>query len=373
MQESSGRLLILNERDLHHPRAGGAEVHVWEISSRLVAMGFEVTVASCSFPGAAAREQIAGIDVLRLGPLPLYYPRVAWMCRRETRRGRYDVVVEHLNKLPFLSPLYAAAPVLAVCHHLLGETAFLQASWPVAAAVSSAERLIPVFYRNVPFVVVSESTAQDLAQRGVRPRWVRVIHNGIRFSTLEPPPPSRRACRVTYLGRLEPYKRVDVLLRAAASLVERFPDLEVVIIGRGAERERLERLAIELGLGARTRFAGFVSDDERDALLADSRVCVCPSLKEGWGITVIEANALGVPVVATDAPGLRDAILDQRTGLLAPPEDVAAFARHIGDLLGDDAKVDRMGGEARAWAQRFGWDQAAAEMAECVTNTREGR
>jgi len=368
------RVLVLNERDLRHPRAGGAEVHIWEVSRRLAAHGFETTVASCSFAGAPARERVEGVEVLRLGPLPLYYPRALWACRRETGRGRYDVVVEHLNKLPFLAPLYAAAPVVAVCHHLFGEAAFLQAPWPVAAGVWAAERLIPPCYRDVPFVAVSESTARDLAARGVRPRWLELVHNGIRQPALSPPPPSRRACRIAYLGRLEPYKRVDVLLRAAARLVPRHPALELVVIGRGQERERLERLAAELGLAERTRFAGFVSDDERDALLGASRVCVCPSAKEGWGITVIEANALGVPVVASDAPGLRDAVRDGRTGLLAPFGDVDAFAERIDLLLRDDALVDRLGAEARAWAREFDWDRAAAAMAACLRRARaEGR
>src|SRR3990172_10247830 len=112
------RVLVLNERDPRHPAAGGAEVHVAEVSRRMAAMGFEITQAACGFPGAAASEDQDGLRVWRLGPLGAYYPRVAWTTARETRRGRFDAVIEHLNKVPFRAPVYSRAPVLPVNHHL---------------------------------------------------------------------------------------------------------------------------------------------------------------------------------------------------------------------------------------------------------------
>ena len=152
---SGCRVLVLNERDPAHPSAGGAEIHLAEIFGRLAARGYEITLAASRFRGAAAREHLDGLEVRRLGRLPAYYPRVAWTTARETRRGRYDVVVECLNKLPFYAPLYSAAPVLALCHHLFGEVAFQQVAWPVAATVWAAERLIPPLYRSLPFVAIS--------------------------------------------------------------------------------------------------------------------------------------------------------------------------------------------------------------------------
>jgi glycosyltransferase involved in cell wall biosynthesis len=332
--------------------------------SRLAARGFEVTHLASSFAGAAAEERVEGVRVRRLGGLPRYYPSAVLACARATRRGECDVVVECLNKVPFFSPLYSAVPVLALCHHLFGETAFRQVAWPVAAAVFGFERLVPPLYRRERFLAISESSRADLVRRGVGAERVAVSFCGIRRPTLGAPKPLReRPCRVSYVGRLEPYKRVDVLLRAAALLTERFPSLSLVLVGRGSDRPRLEALAKELALEARTSFTGFVSDDERDELLAESRVCVCPSEKEGWGLTVIEANAVGTPVVASDAPGLRDSVRAGETGLLAPPGDVATFASRIGALLQADAAAERMAAAALAWSRRFDWERAADEMA----------
>ena len=367
---SRGAVLVLNERDPRHPKAGGAEIHVAETFGRLAAQGWEVTLASASFSGAAASDEVDGMRIWRLGRLPAYYPRALWTCARETRRGRFDVVVECLNKLPFCSPAYSAAPVLALCHHLFGETAFRQVAWPIAATVWSVERLLPRVYRRTPFVTISESSRNDLVARGIAAEQVRVIHCGIHPPSLEPPPLAQRRPRVAYLGRLEPYKQVDVLLRAMARLGDRFPDAEILLIGEGSDRPRLERVAEREGVAARTRFAGFVSDGERDRLLAEARVCVCPSAKEGWGLTVIEANALGTPVVATDAPGLRDSVRDGQTGFLVPDRDTEAFADRIAALLADDALFRRMSAYALAWSRHFDWDRAANEMAQSLEAAR---
>jgi glycosyltransferase involved in cell wall biosynthesis len=360
------RVLVLNERDPLHPQAGGAETHVAEIFGRLAASGFEVTLVACRFPGAAAESTVRGMRVQRCGRVPSYYPRAAWHCWRETRRGRYDVVVECLNKLPFLAPLYAAVPTLGLCHHLFGATAFRQVAWPVAAAVWSAERMLPRVYRNARFVVISNSTRDDLIARGVAPERVEVHHPGIRRPELAPTEIRRREPRVVYVGRLERYKNVDVLLHAAARLAQRFPALHLDIAGRGGDRRRLERLALRLGLAGRTRFRGFVSDAERDLLLASARVCVCPSSKEGWGLTVIEANAVGTPNVAADAPGLRDSVRQGETGFLVAPGDIAGFADRIARLLSDDTLAERMSEAASAWARCFEWGRAADEMRAAI-------
>ena len=366
------RVLLLNERDPRHPRSGGAEKHVFEIMSRLVAGGYRVTQLASSFPGCAPVEKIDGVEVRRLGSLLRYYPAaVATTAPARPARARFDVVVECLNKLPFFSPLYSRAPVLVLCHHLFGETAFRQVAWPIAATVWSAERGLPIAYRKQRFVTISESTRSDLVRRGIERERIDVSLPGVRPPRATLRPLHERPPRVVYLGRLERYKRIDVMWRAVAPLVASHPELEIVVIGRGADRTRLERLTRELGLSSRTRFLGFLDDDERDRWLADSRVCVCPSEKEGWGLTVIEANAVGTPVVASDAPGLRDSVRHGETGWLAPIGDSAAFGARIAALLSADERAEAMAMAAAAWARRFDWDAAAREMELAIARARE--
>jgi glycosyltransferase involved in cell wall biosynthesis len=360
------RILILNERDPTHPRAGGAEIHVEEIFSRLARRGHIVHQYSTRARGAAAKDHQKGIQLERVGPLALYYMSVPARLMRARRSDEFDVVVECLNKIPFYAPLFTDRPVLALCHHLFGEVAFSQVQAPIAAAVWIAERGLPFCYRHCEFVAISESSRADLVARGVDRDRIAVSHPGItrpeRGVDLDAPRPRR----IAYLGRLEAYKRVDLMLKAAARLIDRFPDLEIAVLGRGPERERLERLAQSLGLGTRTRFHGFVSDAERDAILVETRVCVFPSQKEGWGLTVIEANALGAPVVASDAAGLRDSVRNEQTGLLVAPGDIDGFAAAIARLLEDSTFAHATRAEALAWSRGFEWERAASDMEAAI-------
>ncbi len=344
-----------------------------EIFRRLASRGYEVTLAASSFPDCKTVDEIDGMRGWRLGGIPAYYPRVYWKTFRETRMNNFDVVVECLNKIPFYSTLYSSKPVLAIVHHLFGEVAFQQVSWPIAAAVWTTELLIPSLYKKPPFISISQSSRDDLIRRGVEPDRIRVSHCGIDKPALKVDTALPRKMRVTYVGRLEAYKNVDIMLRACAKLVEKFSELEVVVIGRGASRESLEALSRELGIEGRTRFTGFVSDEERNQLLAETRVCVCPSQKEGWGLTIIESNALGTPVVATDTDGLRDSVRDGETGFLVENCDVEGFRQRIAEILEDDDLATRMSQTALEWSRSFDWEVAADDMAVALEDARCGR
>ncbi|MFK7895400.1 MAG: glycosyltransferase family 4 protein [Myxococcota bacterium] len=372
------RILVLNERDPEHPKAGGAETHVFELFSRLAARGHQVTQYVSGFPGGAQSSLQSGIQIERRGGLAAYYASVIPRLRRAKRKQEFDLVVECLNKVPFYTPLYAGIPVLALCHHLFGEVAFQQVALPIAAGVFTAERGIPWAYKKSLFLAISESSRDDLIRRGLDPRMITVSHPGIdrplAADGLEQEPNIKddRALRITYVGRLERYKRIDIFIEAAALLKERFPELILTIIGRGPERDRLESLARERGLGECTEFPGFISNEARDALLADSRACIFPSEKEGWGLTVIEANALGTPVVARDAEGLRDSVRHQETGLLVPSEDPADYARALSRLLETNETVFEMRQAAVDWSRRFDWTRATDDLEELVEKSLNG-
>ncbi len=366
------RILVLNERDLAHPRAGGAEIHLARIFSRLAARGHTIVQVSAGFRDGASRAAQDGIVIERRRPLVAYYAGIPARLRRARREREFDVVVDCLNKLPFYAPLLAGGPVLALCHHLFGTVAYEEVAWPIASAVVLAESGLARAYRNTPFLAISESTRDDLVARGIDAERIKVSHPGIDPPTIAVDPDPERPPRLVYVGRLARYKRVDLLLRAAARLTDRFPALEITIIGRGPERAMLERLADGLALAERTHFTGFVDDRERDRLLAGAAVCAFPSEKEGWGLSVIEANAVATPVVARDAQGLRDSIRHGNTGWLvdlAGADDEQAARRFAAALEaplagGERARATRR--EALAWSKRFDWERAADEAERAI-------
>ncbi len=359
------KILVLNWLDLENPQSGGAEVHFHEIFSRLVTWGHSVTLLCSAWAGCARRTSVDGIEVHRVGSrytlslaAPVYF-------RRRLRTEGFDVVVEDLNKVPFFSPFWGVgAPVALIVHHLFGTAAFREASFPVAAATWLLERPVPRVFRSVPTVAVSESTAGDLVRRGIPRDRIEVIPNGVDLDVLSPLAPDERFPEPTllYLGRLNRYKRIDLLLQAVASLVERGTSCRLLVAGRGDDQSRLEALRASLGLEEHVEFLGFVSEADKRELLRRSWINVLTSVKEGWGISNLEAAACGTPTIASDVPGLRDSVVHGRTGFLVPHGDVESLSRRIGELLGDNEKRARLGHGARSFAEGFGWDASARDM-----------
>ena len=356
---------LIDYRDLGHPEAGGAERYLHEIFRRLAARGHRVRLLAASYPGAAPAEERDGILIERRGSRATFNLLAMAACRRWSRQGDGQVVVENLCKIPFFTRrLGGGIPSLTVVHHLFGEVVFQEAGLLAGAYVRAYEGLIPSAYRGARLVVVSETTRDDLLARGLRPGPVEVIHNGVDTGLYRPQPGvgPGAASRLLYVGRLKRYKRIDLLLRAAAQLRARFPDLEVEVVGRGDHLPALRALAAELGLGDAARFPGYLPEREKIDRIRRAHVLAYPSPKEGWGIAAIEASACGVPVVASDSPGLREAVRHGRTGLLVPHGDPEALAAALGRLLEDRAERDRLGRQGVEWASSFSWDVAADLM-----------
>jgi len=355
---------VVNWQDRLNPKAGGAEIHLHEIFGRVARWGHEVHLLASGFPGSLPREEVDGISVHRVGTRMTFGLRVPGYFRRSWVAGHFDVIVEDLNKVPVFLPLLTETPVVLLVHHLFGGTAFQEASLPVATATWLMERTIPRVYRGLGVVAVSSSTAKDLRARGLEGPGIAIVPNGVDLDRFSPDPDVARTDHPTllYLGRLKRYKRVDLILRAVAKLREEESGLRFLIAGRGDHERGLRALATKLGIGETVRFLGYVREEEKVRLLRSSWIHVLTSPKEGWGISALEAAACGTPTVASDSPGLRDAVQDGKTGTLVPHGDVGALAEAIAVVLHSQAVRVRMGKEARVFAEGFSWDGSAREM-----------
>jgi glycosyltransferase involved in cell wall biosynthesis len=152
------------------------------------------------------------------------------------------------------------------------------------------------------------------------------------------------------------------------------PDVRYWIVGEGDHVEALRRIAGEVGVSDAVEFLGFKAGAEKARVLEETRVLAYTSPKEGFGLSVIEAGAVGVPTVASNSPGLRESVRDGVTGLLCPHGDVPALAGALTTLLDDDPTWERFSRAARAWAERFSWDRMAEETLSLVeTAITEGR
>jgi len=366
------RILVFNWRDPTHPWAGGAEVFLYEVARRWVRWGHSVTWFCGRHESQPADGQIEGIDVIRRGGIYSVYPAAA-LHYLSRLRGRFDVTLDSANGIPFFTPLYTATPKVALVHHIHGEVFFCELPWHLSGVGNALERVgMPLVYCRTPFIAVSESSRQALVDIGVRADQITVIHNGVDGSRYRPGAKSPLPLLV-FVGRLRRYKSIDVAIRALPDLLRVVPDVRLSIVGSGPMAGALRDLAEELGVAEHVCFHGFVSETVKIGLLQQAHVAINTSMKEGWGLTVLEANACGTPVVAANVSGLRDSVQDGETGLLVPHGDAGALAREVRALLLDDGRREQMAGNAVAWAARFDWDQTARSCLDLLSHCLEER
>jgi glycosyltransferase involved in cell wall biosynthesis len=356
------RLLVINWQDIRNPQAGGAEVHLHEIFGRLARRGHEVSLLCSGWPGASARDEVDGMKVHRVGGRHTFTLRAAPYYRRHLLDGAFDLVVEDINKIPLCSPLWVRPPVVALIPHLFGDTAFQEASLPLAAAVWLAERPLPHFYENTPFVAISQSTADDLVARGLPRSSVRVICPGIDHSRFRPDRTISQFENPTfvYVGRLKRYKGLEAVIDATARLAADGVDARLLVAGKGDHESALREHATLRPPGC-VEFLGFIPEDEKVNLLRKAWATVYPSPKEGWGITNVEAAACGTPALASDSPGLRESVAHEKSGLLVPHDDVEAWTLALHRIAEDGELRARLRAGAIRFADGFSWDRTADE------------
>jgi glycosyltransferase involved in cell wall biosynthesis len=353
-------ILVVNWRDIRNPEAGGAEVHLHEIFKRIAGMGHHVTLLASGFDGSPAEEIVDGIRVIRRGGKFGFNFHVPGALGALMKERDFDIVVDDINKIPFCTPVYVRKPVLALAHHLFAETIFLETFFPLATYVYLSEWLIPVFYRNTRFVVVSQSTRDEFVKRGLSEEKVGIVHNAVDHEVYRPDFGAKSAAPlIGYVGRIKKYKCIEHLLDACRIVFEKLPDARLVLAGSGDHLDALKKKAAAIGIANRTDFIGHVAERAKVDMLQKVHVVANPSSKEGWGVTVIESNACGTPVVASNVPGLRDAVVDGETGFLVPHGDIEALARKMMDLLEDESLRSRMSEKAVEWSQKFNWDESA--------------
>ncbi len=362
-------ILVINWQDIRNPLGGGAEVHLHQIFTRIAAKGHSVTLLCSSFPGAPSEETIDGIRVVRRGGRHLFNFTVPSAYRELSHREQFDVVVDDLNKIPFFTPWFVKEPLVGIAHHLFDTSIFRETNGLIASYVYAAERLGLAVYRQsgMPFMVVSPSTQQEFVQRGFSIDRLPLAFNcvdHVRYK--QTGVPKNQTPLVGYFGRLKKYKSVDHLLHAMPLVMKKVPDVRLVIMGDGDDRPRLESIARELALTDRVEFTGFVSEEKKVEMLQRMWVKVTTSSKEGWGLTVLEANACGTPVLASNVPGLRDSIKDGETGLLYPYGNIDELANKLTLMLTDSALRSQLAASALLWAKKFDWDVVADDVIEVL-------
>jgi glycosyltransferase involved in cell wall biosynthesis len=348
------RFLMLNWRDPKNPLAGGAERVTAGYLSALQQRGHAVYWFANTFPGALPEEVVGGIPVVRGGGKGTSVFAARQWCRRQPR---FDLVIDQHHGIPWYAPWWSGTRCVAYIHEVLGPIwdVFYNRPWSVVGKWQ--ERRMIWLYRRVQFWTASATTKQILEEIGVR--RIQLIPYGVDTVAVRELEPKAvgQPVRLVMVSRLAPNKRVDHGIRAVRCLLGRGVKATLTIVGTGDMEPAWRALTAELGLTEAVRFAGPLGEKEKDATLREAHVLLHASLREGWGLNVIEANAMGTPAVVYPVAGLTEATLHDQTGRVTDTETPEALADGVQHCLARPEDYQRYRRSAWERAKTFHWSQ----------------
>lgn len=293
------RILLLNWRDIRNPSGGGAEVWAHRVAEGLVERGHVVTFFASAVSGAPEEEMMNGVRIVRGGGRFGVY-RAAKRFFKENQDD-FDVILEEINTRPFFAHKWSSTPVVPMIHQVAKDVWRYEAPFPLSAV--GRYLLEPRWLRQFAkrrVMTLSPSSAESLEEYGVKQSVVVLPgSDDIEVRSGE----KNSFPTVVFLGRLVASKRPDHAVEAFRLLQRQFPTAEMWIMGSGEMAEKLQK-----DLPPGVKLLGHVSLDERQLRLSSAHVLVTTTVREGWGLNVSEASAVGTPTIGYDSPGLRDSI-----------------------------------------------------------------
>ncbi|AAZ56501.1 putative glycosyltransferase [Thermobifida fusca YX] len=365
------RIAMINWRDPWQSVAGGAETYAWQISRYLVRCGAEVVFVTSRERGQARAETRDGIAIRRMGgPWTVYLRVMLWLL---VRRRRFHAAFDCMNGIPFFSRIVLPrrTRVISIVHHVHDLQFNAYFSPPLARLGRFIESWVASrVYASCPTVTVSESSRRAMRDKLGWRAPITIVHNGGPARAQLPPTPPRTdlgSPAIVFLGRLVVQKRVTRVVDAVAELRSRYPGLRAHIVGRGPESVPLRERIDHHGLHDVVHLHGFLPEAEKNAVLAGATLHVTPSEFEGWGLTVIEAAAHGVPTVAYDVDGLRDSVRHGETGwLVRDGETLTDVVERALRELADPVRAAEIRQACRDWAAQFTWERSGCAMAHLL-------
>jgi glycosyltransferase involved in cell wall biosynthesis len=356
-------ILVFNWRDIRHSWAGGSEIYIHELVKRWVKNGNKVILfcAQDREGNLPEKEIIDNVTIYRKGGrYSVYLWAPIWYMTKFRKQS--DVIVDVENGIPFFTPLFSRKKKICLVYHVHGKQFFYELSFPLSFIGYVLERYVfPFLYHNIPIMAISESTKRELTRIGFKASKITIVTPGIQKTSFRFQGLLKKYKRPTilYLGRIKRYKRIDILISVLPEILKHHPEARLLIAGWGTEAPVISDLIMKSKHRKHIELIGPVSELEKKTLIHKSWVFVNPSLHEGWGISVIEANLFATPAVAFQVPGLSDAIKNKKSGFLC--KDKKEFVEKLNLLLTDHKLRNTMSVNAREWAEKFSWDKAAQQ------------
>jgi glycosyltransferase involved in cell wall biosynthesis len=336
-------------------------VFTHEVMRRLVKKRYDMTLFSAQFSNTLRNEEIDGVKIIRDGGKYTVYDKAR--IHYNNYKDNYDFVIDENNTKPFLTPKYVKEkPILALVHSLAREGWFYETYFPLNyIGYYFLESKWLSYYKDIPTATVSNSTKEDLEALGFKK--IFLVPEGLSVTPLPKVPDKASVPTIVFVGRLKRNKLPHHAIQAFSIIKKAIPDAKMWVIGDGYMRKELEKFNINDII-----FYGRVKDELKHELLSKSHLVLVTGVREGWGLVVVESNAMGTPAIAYNVPGLRDSVRDGETGLLVKENTPSCLAHTAISLLKDQQLLSKFSSNALAFSKQFSWDNTASAFDNIIKN-----
>lgn len=365
------RIMIFNWRDIKNPFFGGAEILTHEIAKRWVKWGHQVTQFSASYPGGKSEEVVDGVKIIRQGSvnirsfhIPVHLAAFWWY--RKYGQGKFDLIIDEIHGIPFFTPFYVKEKKVALICEVAKEIWDQMFSFPWNAIGRVVEKFYFRIYQKVPFLTISFSTKKDLINCGIKKDKIKVLPMGVNLKTISPEVRKEKVPTLIFVGRLCQMKGIEDGIKAFKLVQKKIPQAQFWIVGTGEKSyvSQLKKCIEKMKLATNVSFFDFVSEKKKFILMKRAHVLIHPSVREGWGLVVIEANSMETPAVVYSVPGLCDSTKDGVTGLVCQDNQPRELAKNVLKLIKDKKLYQRLQKQSLEWSQQFSWEKTAQESLE---------
>lgn len=353
------RILILNWRDIKDPKSGGAELLTHELAKRFVEKGHIVIHHNAAYKKSSRKESIDGVEYIRHGNYLTTY--IYSFLHVFLNSKKYDFIIDEVHGIPYFIPLIRRNNVIVLALEVAKHHWSLIYPFPINLIGRLLEKLYFKLYKDLSFLTISPSSRRSIIEEGIPEKNITVIPMGLTTAIPNILPKKENNPTIVFLGRLAPIKGIEDAIIATCLIKKQIKNIKLWIIGSGDDvyTQKLRELVKEKKLENDVKFFGFVSIEEKFRLLAKAHILVAPSRNEGWGLIVPEAGVVGTPAVVYDVDGLRDIVVNDKTGIITKGNNPNELAKDVVKLLNDKKMYERIRRYNLKYSRKFSWDNSA--------------
>lgn len=352
-------ILWLSHRDIYHPKAGGAERTIYEVSKRLAILGNAVTIVSSGWKNCQKRETLDSCKIIRVGKYFGVHAAVPIIILKH----KFDVIIADLgHAVPWFSPPIFSKRNVVFFRHLHARSLPGQVNSVLARIITGVEKCYFLLYHRAKFVTESTTSIEDLNHLGINNSEIVKIEPGIDLNIFTVGKKTEYPS-IIYFGGMRKYKRPEESLTLLSSLIKIFPALKMYMVGDGPELERLKKITKELNLDKSVIFKGRLDTHSLSKLLSKCWLNVHTSKTEGWGLSIIEASASGTPTVAYEVPGVVDTIENEINGIKVKDGTQNALLEAATKIL---KNPERWWSSSIKVAEKYSWSKTAEKWQELL-------